>query len=56
MSLEFEWDPEKAEANSQKHGIDFDEAWTIFFDPRQVTLEDVVHSDEEDRFDHRYVS
>lgn len=28
--MEFEWDPEKAEANFQKHGIDFDAAIGIF--------------------------
>ena len=26
MSLEFEWDAAKAEANAKKHGVAFDEA------------------------------
>ena len=28
--MEFEWDPERAEANFQKHGVDFDDAIGIF--------------------------
>ena len=32
MSLEFEWDAKKAEANRADHGIDFEEALTIFAD------------------------
>lgn len=30
---EFVWDEEKAHANYQKHGITFEEACEIFFDP-----------------------
>jgi hypothetical protein len=33
MSLEFEWDPSKAEENLKKHGVGFDEALTVFADP-----------------------
>ena len=29
----FEWDPEKANSNVAKHGIDFEEAVEVFFDP-----------------------
>ena len=29
MSLEFEWDARKAEANLKKHGVAFDEALTV---------------------------
>jgi uncharacterized DUF497 family protein len=32
MSLEFEWDTKKAEANRADHGIDSEEALTIFAD------------------------
>ena len=28
----FEWDPRKAKANADKHGVPFDEAVTIFLD------------------------
>jgi len=31
--VEFEWDPEKEQANMQKHGVDFTEAATVFGDP-----------------------
>jgi len=30
MSLRFEWDPNKAEANLAKHEISFEEAMTVF--------------------------
>lgn len=29
----FEWDARKAAANRRKHGIDFEEACEVFFDP-----------------------
>lgn len=29
--FDFQWDAEKAIANSKKHGISFDEAKTVFF-------------------------
>jgi uncharacterized DUF497 family protein len=46
----FEWNPEKAEANLKKHGISFEEAETVFFDPLSLTVPDPKHSDEENRF------
>ncbi len=33
MSVRFEWDRDKAAANSRKHGVSFDEASTAFNDP-----------------------
>lgn len=50
MSLTFEWDAEKAKANLKKHKISFDEARTIFADPRLLTFPDAEHSEDEDRF------
>ncbi len=50
MDAAFEWDAGKAESNLQKHGISFDEAATVFFDPLSLTIPDPLHSDEEDRF------
>ena len=38
--LEFEWDPEKAQANFRKHGITFEKAIAVFFDPLMVSFED----------------
>jgi uncharacterized DUF497 family protein len=44
MSLIFEWDEEKADANLKKHGVGFDEARTIFNDPFSITIHDPNHS------------
>ena len=41
---------EKAETNLVKHGISFDEAMTVFYDPLSLTVPDPIHSDEENRF------
>ena len=48
--MRFEWDPRKAKANLFKHGISFDEAITVFLDPRVVFKLDAGHSEEEDRY------
>lgn len=48
--MEFEWDSRKAERNRRKHGVTFDEAVTIFFDPRELTIYDPDHSVGEERF------
>lgn len=50
MLLVFEWDEAKALANTQKHGVSFEEAATVFFDPLSLTIYDDRHSDQEDRF------
>jgi uncharacterized DUF497 family protein len=36
---DFEWDPEKAEANWQKHGVSFLDGQEAFFDRRAITKE-----------------
>jgi uncharacterized DUF497 family protein len=33
QSIEFEWDKNKAQSNLKKHGISFEEAAEVFFDP-----------------------
>ncbi|MBI2201902.1 MAG: BrnT family toxin [Armatimonadetes bacterium] len=38
--MAFEWDPEKAEANRRKHGVDFADAVGAFGDPFALTQED----------------
>lgn len=48
--MEIEWDPNKADANLQKHGISFHEAATAFGDPFSLTIPDPDHSDDEERF------
>ena len=50
MDLRFEWDEAKADANLHKHGIGFEEAQTVFHDPRAITIFDDLHSGDEDRF------
>lgn len=35
----FGWDGAKAEANAAKHGVRFEEAATVFFDPLFVVVE-----------------
>lgn len=46
----FEWDPRKAQANAEKHGVTFDEAVTIFFDANALDGPDLPHSRAEARF------
>ncbi len=50
MKAEFEWDPDKDRLNRQKHGVSFEEAQYAFLDPRRVIAQDVVHSEQEDRY------
>jgi hypothetical protein len=48
--MKFEWDPQKAINNLQKHQVDFDEASTIFDDPLFITFLDEEHSSNEERY------
>jgi hypothetical protein len=50
MSLEFEWQPDKAARNLHKHKVSFQEAATVFADETSATVYDPDHSDEENRF------
>ncbi|MGH9946346.1 MAG: BrnT family toxin [Pyrinomonadaceae bacterium] len=50
MTSKFEWDPQKAILNLEKHGITFEEAMSVFVDPLSLTVSDPIHSDEENRF------
>jgi uncharacterized protein len=50
MALTFEWDANKARTNLAKHGVCFEEASTVFGDPRSLTIPDPVHSSVENRF------
>lgn len=47
---EFEWDDDKAKSNLKKHGVSFEEAATIFNDPKIGTISDPDHSEDEERF------
>ncbi|MFN8624564.1 MAG: BrnT family toxin [Candidatus Binatia bacterium] len=48
--MRFEWHRAKAERNLRKHGISFDEAVTVFYDPLSATFDDEEHSADEARF------
>lgn len=48
--LFFEWDERKNEINQRKHGISFEEAQTVFYDVDALVIDDVEHSEEEERF------
>jgi hypothetical protein len=44
------WSGRKAQENIEKHGVSFEEAWTIFGDPLVQTYPDPDHSLSENRF------
>ncbi len=46
MSVEFEWDAQKARSNLRKHGVDFADCVSVFFDDLAITIKD-DSSDEE---------
>jgi uncharacterized DUF497 family protein len=48
--MRFEWNPQKAQLNLSKHGVDFAEATTIFTDPLSITYADPDHSIGEERY------
>jgi len=48
--MEFEWNPDKAALNFDKHGISFQEAATVFNDNLSVTFPDLAHSIAEIRY------
>ena len=50
MILNFEWDPVKANANIEKHKINFEEAATVLRDPNALTIFDPDHGQAEDRW------
>ncbi len=47
--MQFEWDKEKAASNLKKHGVNFDEAKTVFGDSLARIFEDEKHSFDEKR-------
>ena len=48
--MRFEWDPKKANRNLKKHGVFFEEAVTVFYDPLSATFDDPDHSEDEYRY------
>ena len=49
MSVTFEWDGAKALENIRRHGVDFEEASSAFFDSLSLTVPDPEHSEDEER-------
>ncbi len=49
-ALKFQWDDTKAAENQIKHGISFEEAETVFYDPFAIEFYDDENSQWEDRF------
>ena len=48
--MQITWDLDKAAVNLDKHGVDFQDAATIFTDPLSVTFPSEDHSEDEARF------
>jgi len=48
--LQFEWNPAKAAANLQKHGVSFEEAASVFYDGLAIEFYDDKNPGNEDRF------
>ena len=46
MKMRFVWDPAKAESNHRKHGVRFEDAVRVFFDPLHLTVQDRVEGGE----------
>ncbi len=47
--IKFEWDNNKNQIDKKKHGIDFEEAKTVFYDDA-IIFDDPEHSMEEEQF------
>ena len=50
MGLTFEWHDQKDQENLRIHSVGFDESCTIFGDLLSRTIDDPLHSTEEDSF------
>ena len=48
--MRFEWNALKATASLRKHGVSFDEAASVLFDPLSATGDDPDHSLDQRRF------
>lgn len=48
--LRFDWDERKNKRNRTKHGVWFEEAQSVFYDPHARLFYDPEHSEAEERF------
>ena len=53
MSIQFEWDKNKAKTNLKKHKVGFDEASTVFSDRLALIFDDEEHSTSADNVPNR---
>jgi uncharacterized DUF497 family protein len=49
MAASFLWDPKKAASNLKSHGVSFQEAIGVFFDPLARIFDDEDHANDERR-------
>ena len=47
--MKFEWDDNKNQKNTRKHGISFEIAQRAFLDNSRIIAEDIKHSDENEK-------
>jgi hypothetical protein len=47
VATDFEWDPDKADANLAKHGVAFEDASRVFFDPLMLFETDRIDEGEQ---------
>jgi uncharacterized DUF497 family protein len=50
VEFNFEWDPKKAQSNKRKHRISFEQAASVFRDPRAASVYGEGHSEPEDQW------
>ncbi len=50
MGIDFEWEPNQAARNLQKHSVSLEGAATVFRDDHSISVPDPDHSLEEERF------
>ena len=48
--MTFEWDETKNQENIKKHNVSFETAQEVFFDTERIIINDINHSNDEDRF------
>jgi len=48
QELGFDWAESKAQNNLKKHGVSFEEAATVFYDPLSLTVPDPDHGEPEE--------
>jgi len=48
--MHFQYDEKKNRQNLAKHGVDFQTAELVFDDPYALTMRDVIHDEQEERY------